>query len=103
METLIKVPVPNFVWMRHKTIKAPAKSISLTEILSEEQFMLYQNATHKQRSWLEEFVRTGDSDLAALIAYPTANPASIYRLSLLARRKFNITKATIENFIRSSQ
>ncbi|MFA5855118.1 MAG: hypothetical protein WC846_02420 [Candidatus Gracilibacteria bacterium] len=100
MNKFTTIPEPRVKWARHKTDRKPEKPIPVSEIFDSEQMMKYQNATDKQRKWVDEFLRTGDSDLSARIAYPTAKVASVYQLSLHARRKFKLTKKELENFMK---
>jgi len=99
MTKLITLPEPRVQWARHKTERKPQQAIPASEIMTSEQFLKYQNATEKQRKWVEEFLRTGDSDWAARVAYPTAKAASVYQLSLRARKTFGLTKKDLEKFM----
>lgn len=99
MTKSISLPEPRVPWARHKTAKKPSQPIPLLEIMTAEQFLKYQNASEKQRKWAEEFLHTGDSDLAARIAYPKATVGSVYQLSLRARKHFGLTKKDLEKFI----
>jgi hypothetical protein len=95
----ITLPEPFVKWARHKTSRVPKKPLPSEGIMSPKHFSLYQNATDKQRKWVEEFLQTGDSDLAARIAYPTAKVASVYQLSLKGRKRFGLTKKDLEKFM----
>lgn len=99
MTKSITLPEPRVHWARHKTKRSPLLAIPASEIMSPERFAWYQNATAKQRKWVEEFLKTGDSDWAARIAYPTATVGSIYQLSHRSRKIFGLNKKTLEKFM----
>lgn len=96
MNKFTTVPEPKVPWARHKTERKPKQPIPLHAVLTDQSFMRYQNSSEKQRKWVEEFARTGDSDLAARIAYPTAKVASVYQLSVRNRRAFRVSKKDLE-------
>lgn len=99
MTKSITLPEPRVHWARHKTKRSPLLTIPASEIMRPRCFAHYQNATEKQRKWVEEFLETGDSDWAARIAYPTATVGSVYQLSMRARRMFNLNKKDLEKFM----
>lgn len=71
------------------------RTMELDQVLSEEQIELWAKATPQRKVWLLEFLRTGDPNKAARVAYPNMTKGSRYVISHRARRYFKVNIADI--------
>lgn len=74
-----------------------AKQIALVpeDILDEDMMETFNESTEKQKTWLLEFLKTGNSDKAARKAYPDATKATAHQLAYRMRLKFRISVADL--------
>lgn len=76
-------------------VQEDIKKLQLEDILSVEQMEIYKKASPQRKIWLECFIRSGEPNESAKVAYPNMSQASIYTLSSTLRQYFKISVADI--------